>query len=314
MYLDKKFYQRLLLAILCFSYFQSHAQLGFSFDIKKPEQYEDRILGSEKSESKFFSRVQAETDRAFRRHEGVVIWWDRKSGQQTLFGDAEVLNQSFRPGSVFKIAVAEEAILRGLAPSYTCTGRARIAGRRLFCWNRKGHGTLDLAKALAISCNLFFANLGDSLGETAFASIVKRYAPLLDAWSATPATAGEMARFAIGDDFRYKLTPRQMAQFWEAFLTRWNLPEYAAMRQGLRRAVGEGTAARAGRQGIEFIGKTGTCDSETKLYKTDAWFVGAYPADEPRYGFVIFLKEAYGFREASGLAGKVVAAAKEWLP
>ena len=97
-------------------------------------------------------------------------------------------------------------------------------------------------------------------------------------------------------------------------MTRLNRPEHAALKQGLRRAVGEGTAARAGRQGTEFIGKTGTSDAENSNYKTDAWFVGAYPADEPRYGFVIFLKEAYGFREASQLAGKVVAAAKDYLP
>src|SRR6185503_6718386 len=65
MYLDRKFYQKLLIAILCFSYFQSHAQLGFSFDIKKPEQYEDRILGSEKSESKKYSFPRRLTQNAF---------------------------------------------------------------------------------------------------------------------------------------------------------------------------------------------------------------------------------------------------------
>jgi hypothetical protein len=65
MYLDRKFYQKLLLSILCLSYFQGHAQLGFSFDIKKPEQYEDRVLGSEKSESKKFSLPRRLTQNAF---------------------------------------------------------------------------------------------------------------------------------------------------------------------------------------------------------------------------------------------------------
>lgn len=32
-----------------------HSQLGFSFDIKKPQQYDDRVLGSEKSENKKFT-------------------------------------------------------------------------------------------------------------------------------------------------------------------------------------------------------------------------------------------------------------------
>lgn len=65
MYVERKFYQKLLLAILCFSYFQSHAQLGFSFDIKKPEQFEDRVLGSEKSESKKFTLPRRLTQNAF---------------------------------------------------------------------------------------------------------------------------------------------------------------------------------------------------------------------------------------------------------
>ncbi len=65
MYLDRKFYHKLLLAILCFFYFQSHAQLGFSFDIKKPEEYDDRILGSEKSETKKFTLPRRLTQNAF---------------------------------------------------------------------------------------------------------------------------------------------------------------------------------------------------------------------------------------------------------
>ncbi|HEX6848854.1 MAG TPA: hypothetical protein VF144_17840 [Chitinophagaceae bacterium] len=54
MHLQRKIYSNLLLLTLCFTFFQAHAQQGFSFDIKKPEQFEDRVLASEKSESKKF--------------------------------------------------------------------------------------------------------------------------------------------------------------------------------------------------------------------------------------------------------------------
>ena len=54
MHLQRKIYSNFLLLILCFSFFQAHAQQGFSFDIKKPEQFDDRVLASEKSESKKF--------------------------------------------------------------------------------------------------------------------------------------------------------------------------------------------------------------------------------------------------------------------
>ena len=52
--LTRKISSNLILLILCFTFFQAHAQQGFSFDIKKPEQFDDRVLASEKSESKKF--------------------------------------------------------------------------------------------------------------------------------------------------------------------------------------------------------------------------------------------------------------------
>lgn len=44
-----------LFIILCFTVLPGYAQQGFSFDIKKPQEYDDRVLGSEKSENKKFT-------------------------------------------------------------------------------------------------------------------------------------------------------------------------------------------------------------------------------------------------------------------
>jgi len=65
MYLNRKIYSTALTFILCFTFFQGHAQLGFSFDIKKPEQYDDRVLGSEKSEAKKFTLPRRFTQNTF---------------------------------------------------------------------------------------------------------------------------------------------------------------------------------------------------------------------------------------------------------
>ncbi len=262
--------------------------------------------------SGFFSRVNREVDQVLRRREGVLIWWDRQSGERLVFGNAAVAAQPFRPGSVFKLLVAEEAIRREGHPSFRCPGHARIAGERQFCWNRKGHGELDLARALGFSCNLFFARMGTLLGEAGWAAIAGRYPRLFPVSSMmVDLSEAELSRLAIGDHPAFKLSPEQMAGFWETYLTHLNEPGYAAIKEGLRRAVGEGTALRARDADLDLIGKTGTCDSETKSFKTDAWFVGAYPADRPRYAMVIFLKEAYGFREPAELARKVFQIAKD---
>lgn len=55
MHLNKTFFSAALFTILCFTFIQGRSQTGFSFDIKKPEQYDDRVLGSEKSDSKKFT-------------------------------------------------------------------------------------------------------------------------------------------------------------------------------------------------------------------------------------------------------------------
>jgi len=55
MQLKRTFHSVLILFILCITIETGYAQLGFSFDIKKPEQYDDRVLGSEKSDSKKFT-------------------------------------------------------------------------------------------------------------------------------------------------------------------------------------------------------------------------------------------------------------------
>jgi tetratricopeptide (TPR) repeat protein len=71
MYLDRKIYSKFLFFILCLSFFQGHAQLGFSFDIKKPDKYEDRVLGSEKSESKKFTLPRRFTQNTFTHYNYV---------------------------------------------------------------------------------------------------------------------------------------------------------------------------------------------------------------------------------------------------
>ena len=75
----------------------------------------------------------------------------------------------YPPGSTWKLATAAIALERGvIAPStrmpIACTGGMSYAGRYSRCWKRDGHGSLDLAGALAHSCNVYFYQLGIRLG------------------------------------------------------------------------------------------------------------------------------------------------------
>ncbi len=84
-----------------------------------------------------------------------------------------MVNKAFReqypPGSVFKVMLASAALEEGvITPQSThfCGGSFRIngGGRAWGCWQRRGHGRVAVKEALAYSCDVFFYNVGLSLG------------------------------------------------------------------------------------------------------------------------------------------------------
>lgn len=91
-------------------------------------------------------------------------------GTILLDEDKPLLNraiQSYAPASTFKVimsaAVLEEKVPEDL--HVECTGRVYYGDRYFGCWNRAGHGEMDLEGALENSCNIYFYTVGrDYLG------------------------------------------------------------------------------------------------------------------------------------------------------
>ncbi len=78
------------------------------------------------------------------------------------------LQNTYPPGSVFKIVMALAGLDRGLIdPTATvsyCRGYSVIYNNRYRCWKAAGHGTVNLREALKGSCNVYFHQLGQKLG------------------------------------------------------------------------------------------------------------------------------------------------------
>jgi len=73
----------------------------------------------------------------------------------------------YSPGSVFKVVMAIAGLSDGaIGPhtNFSCGGSAIFFGRRFRCWNRDGHGTVDVERAMKVSCDIFFYNTGARLG------------------------------------------------------------------------------------------------------------------------------------------------------
>ncbi|HKY62488.1 MAG TPA: penicillin-binding transpeptidase domain-containing protein [bacterium] len=253
----------------------------------------------------FRQEMGRQITRTLRRREGLVLWLDRQGGERWVFGNPELLQRPFLPGSWLKLVVAESAAEQSLNPKYFCGGQDRIGGKKRHCWTHRGHGDLDLARALGISCNLYFERLGLSLGYPALR------AALIQAGFASAAALPERpggldpALLAIGDEPSFTVTPEEAWNFWLGFSQRLGRPSLSALRQGLRRAVSQGTARQVSEVRLEILGKTGTGDALAKSYATNGWFLGAYPVEQPRWLLLVFLQEAHGFAEAADLAERI---------
>jgi penicillin-binding protein 2 len=82
------------------------------------------------------------------------------------------IQNSYSPGSIFKLIVAEAGLEEGLLdddPAVTCRGSETFYGRTFHCWEKKGHGIVHLKQAIQKSCNIFFYELGRRLGITKIA-------------------------------------------------------------------------------------------------------------------------------------------------
>ena len=90
------------------------------------------------------------------------------SGQKPNRMTHRAYREVYPPGSVFKIMMAaaalEEQVIDGRT-RFHCPGHYTIdgRGRRWHCWQRRGHGAMNVVEALAFSCDVFFYNVGRRL-------------------------------------------------------------------------------------------------------------------------------------------------------
>lgn len=90
----------------------------------------------------------------------------------------KALTELYEPGSVFKVVTGSAALEEGvmtLDHSFYCSGVIDVAGTKIHCWKRSGHGTLDFVDAVVNSCNPAFIETGQLLGKEKFYQYFKAY-------------------------------------------------------------------------------------------------------------------------------------------
>jgi len=95
--------------------------------------------------------------------------------------DKPLLNRAIQaqlaPGSTFKPIVAMAGLESGDIDDHTtahCAGGATFYGRFTHCHLKRGHGTVELNRAIAQSCDVFFYRAGDRMGIDKIAEYAER--------------------------------------------------------------------------------------------------------------------------------------------
>ncbi|MCG9968464.1 cell division protein FtsI [Pelotomaculum terephthalicicum JT] len=268
--------------------------------------------------------------------------------------DSPLLNRAaqgaYPPGSTFKIITAAGALADkpGLADStFNCQGYLMVGGYKLT--DLAVHGEVDLKKALAVSCNTTFAQLGLGLGTDSFYRTFKAFGldqdpgPGIAVRPGTLAAPGDMiqtelASSAIGQG-EVLVSPLHMA-LAAAAIANQGVIMHPYLVESVRDSSGAAVQSVTQRQwltattpAISGIIKEGMIDAvrggtataaavsgvkvagktgsaQNPHGKTHAWFIGFAPAEQPRLAVAVVLENAgSGASVAAPVAGSLLATA-----
>ncbi len=134
------------------------------------------------------------------------------------------INDTYEPGSTFKVVTAAAALESGcatLADTFSCPGFIVVDDRRIRCHKVGGHGAEDFTKGICNSCNPVFVTLGLRIGAERYYDYLKQFGLLDKTGVDLPGEAGtimhqkdavgnvELATMSFGQSFQ--ITPLQLA-------------------------------------------------------------------------------------------------------
>ena len=134
------------------------------------------------------------------------------------------INDTYEPGSTFKIITASAALEEGvveLDDTFSCPGYRVVEDRKIRCHKVGGHGQETFVEGVMNSCNPVFIDVGLRLGADTFCDYYRQFGPLDLTGVDLPGEAGtimhrresigtvELATMSFGQSFQ--VTPIQMA-------------------------------------------------------------------------------------------------------
>lgn len=102
--------------------------------------------------------------------------WNMLSGDDHIPLRNKTLQGLYPPGSTVKPMVALSFLEAGLGPEETvnCGGAIRVGNALFHCWRRGGHGSVNMHRGIAQSCDIYFYVMAQRLGMQVIADMARR--------------------------------------------------------------------------------------------------------------------------------------------
>ena len=105
-------------------------------------------------------------------------YWDSliKDGKKPLTNKA--MSGLYPPGSTIKTIVALSALENKIikpSDTFRCTGKIELHGEKFHCWEKKGHGIVNLRKGIQRSCDVYFYEVARKLGVDRLSETAKKF-------------------------------------------------------------------------------------------------------------------------------------------
>lgn len=271
--------------------------------------------------------------------------------------DSSLVNRAtqglYPPGSTFKVITALAAMEYyddWERFTYECTGEAVFENKVIHCYNNKAHGMVDMKKAIATSCNCYFAELGkrvkpENIRKKAEDFYFNENYPFVLTHSTSQVSLqkksqeNEIVETAIGQG-KTIATPLHMAmiasavandgimmkpyivdhiQYYNGDVSKTTVPEK------LKQVISIEESDKITDMMISCVAEgTGTAaqiygvevagktgTAENATGSDHSWFIGFAPADDPKIAVAVLIENANQGGSATPIAGKILQAALE---
>jgi cell division protein FtsI/penicillin-binding protein 2 len=179
-------------------------------------------------------------------------------------------------------------------PEFTCDPNA--------CWYPRGHGRMDIVRAVGFSCNSYFIQLASQVSPASVQIVAHRFGL---SGPETGASADAMAgRYGVWQE-----SPENLVKAYSELLARRDQPGVREIVQGMALSAKEGTAVGIAkqRQKVSVLAKTGTAPcTHADHAPGDGFVLMAWPADSPKYILLVRQHSNPGAHAAT-IAGDMLA-------